>query len=300
MEEECRERMVSLKRRLSQDGITLVMGTSKPASAVQPSASSESPQTSNSDVRKVIDSWTQTEERVSASKTGESLPTLEFSEPTSRRNIMEMLLDPRSIQWLMGLGGALMVVGLVILLWVNKYFTPPVLAMVMGGANIAVMLAGWGLIQKTRYQLVGRGLTLLSCLVMPLNLWYYHAQDLVSIDQHLWVAAVVMSALYGASAWILKDEMFVYVFNAGVAMTGLLILADMPPSPQKFWEIASPATLLVLLGLAGIHAERAFGENDGPFSRKRFGLAFFASGQVLMAAGLLMIFGAQLGGDWLY
>ena len=300
LEEECRERMVSLKRRLSQDGITLVMGTSKPASAVQPSASSTSPQTSNSDVRKVIDSWTQTEERGSASKTGESLPTLEFSEPTSRRNIMEMLLDPRSIQWLMGLGGALMVVGLVILLWVNKYFTPPVLAMVMGGANIAVMLAGWGLIQKTRYQLVGRGLTLLSCLVMPLNLWYYHAQDLVSIDQHLWVAAVVMSALYAASAWILKDEMFVYVFNAGVAMTGLLILADMPPSPQKFWEIASPATLLVLLGLAGIHAERAFGENDGPFSRKRFGLAFFASGQVLMAAGLLMIFGAQLGGDWLY
>ena len=300
LEEECRERMTSLKRRLSQDGVTLVIEKSKPASAAQQPAGSVQQRAPDSEVRKVIDSWSQTENQKSAAQSAEPLPTLELSEPTPRRNIMEMLLDPRSIQWLMGLGGALMVVGIVILLWVNKFFTPPVLAMVMGGANIAVMLAGWGFIQKTRYQLVGRGLTLLSCLVMPLNLWYYHAQDLVSIDQHLWVAAVVMSALYGASAWILKDEMFVYVFNAGVALTGLLILADMPPSPQKFWEIASPATLLVLLGLAAIHTERAFGDNDGPFSRKRFGLAFFASGHVLLAAGLLMLFGAQISGDWLY
>lgn len=300
LEGECRERMTSLKRRLIQDGVTLVMSPPNLASASRKSET-------DSGARKFLDDLAQlgSGEAAQASSTSDSnatepITTLNVDESKPRRNILELLLDPRSIQWLMGLGGALMVVGLVILLWVNKYFTPPVLAMVMGGANVAVLLTGWGLIQKTRYQLVGRGLTLLSCLVMPLNLWYYHTQNLVTIDGHLWVAAVVVSALYGASAWILKDEMFVYVFSAGVAMTGLLILADMPPSPQKFWEIASPATLLMLLGLAGIHAERAFGENDGPFSRKRFGLAFFASGHVLMAAGLLMVFGAQISGDWLY
>ena len=56
----------------------------------------------------------------------------------------------------------------------------------------------------------------------------------------------------------------------------------------------------MILGLLGIHVERAFTETPGPFSRARFGLAFFISGHVLMAAGLLLIFGAQLTGDWLY
>ena len=77
---------------------------------------------------------------------------------------MEILLDPRSIQWLLGIGGALMAVGLVILLWVNEFFTPPVMALTMGLVNLAVLLAGWWAIRNTRYDLVGRGLTLLACL----------------------------------------------------------------------------------------------------------------------------------------
>lgn len=222
------------------------------------------------------------------------------AKPNPRRNIMEILLDPRSIQWLLGIGGALMVVGLVILLWINQFFTPPKMAVAMGLVNVGIMGCGWTLLQRTRYQLVGRSFTLLACLVMPLNLWYYHHHGLVTIDGHLWLAAVMICALYGASAVLLRDEMFAYVFCAGVAMTGLLILADWPPSPQKFWEIASPATLLLFLGLAAIHSERAFPAQDGPFSRQRFGLAFFRSGHVLMAGGLLMLLGAKLAGDWLY
>ena len=287
--EECRERITSLKRRLTDDGITIVTAAATPLSSAQ--------QETGSGVSDVLKSWSQPDTASSpqpAAAAEEVLPTLELVKP--RRNILEMLLDPRSIQWLMGIGGALMAVGLVILLWVKNYFTPPVMAMVMGITNIAIMGGGWGIIQKTRYQLAGKGLTLLACLVMPLNLWYYHAQGLVTLDGHLWVVAAIMCALYAGSAWTLKDEMFVYVFNAGVAMTGLLLLADM----HKFVEIAAPATLLVLFGLAGIHAERAFADNDGPFSRKRFGLAFFASGHVLLGSGLLMVFIAQLAGDWLY
>lgn len=294
LEEECRERMTSLKRRLSQDGITLVMSPPNLASAAR------KPET-DSGARKFLDELSQLGSGAAAQassasdgKVTEPVSALDVAEPKPRRNILEMLLDPRSIQWLMALGGALMVVGIVILLWINNYFTPPVMAAVMGATNVGVLIAGWGVLRKTRYQLVGKGLTLLACLVMPLNLWYYHTQGLLTLDGHLWVAAVVISALYATSAWVLKDEMFVYVFSAGVAMTGLLILADL----QKFVEIAAPATLLVVLGLAGIHSERAFGENEGPFSRKRFGLAFFASGHVLLASGLLMVLGAQLSGDW--
>jgi hypothetical protein len=211
-----------------------------------------------------------------------------------------MLLDPRSIQWLLAIGGALMVVGLVILLWINEFFTPPVVAMILGIGNAGVLAAGLLTIRQTRFQMAGKAVTLLACLVMPLNLWYYNANGLITLDGHLWVAAVAICALYAASALVLRDELFVYVFVGGVTLTGLLILADLPPSPQRFWEIAAPATLLVCLGLLAIHAERAFAEVEGPFGRKRFGLAFFWSGQVLLAAGLLLVLGAQVAGRWLY
>ena len=79
-------------------------------------------------------------------------------------------------------------------------------------------------------------------------------------------------------------------------MTGMLMLF----SAGRFWEIASPAALLVGIGLIAIHVERAFLEGDGPFSRKRFGLTFFYSGQVLLSAGLLLVLGTQLAGHWLY
>jgi len=183
-----------------------------------------------------------------------------------RRSLLEIILDPRSIQCLLGLGGALMVVGLVILLWINNYFTPPVMAGILAFSNILLLAVGLATIHYTRYQLAGKALALLSCLVMPLNLWYCHGNDLITIDGHLWMLAVLISALYAVSAVILKDELFVYVFSAGVAMTGLLFLADLQPSPQRFWEIASPATMLVVLGLIGIHLERAFVIGEGSSS----------------------------------
>lgn len=216
-----------------------------------------------------------------------------------RRSLLEIILDPRSIQCLLGLGGALMVVGLVILLWINNYFTPPVMAGILALSNILLLAAGLATIHYTRYQLAGKALALLSCLVMPLNLWYCHANNLITIDGHLWMCAVLISALYAVSAVVLKDELFIYVFSAGVAMTGLLFLADLQPSPQRFWKIASPATMLVVLGLIGIHLERAFMIGDGPFTRAKFGLAFFWSGHVQLAIGLMLVLAAQVAVDWL-
>jgi hypothetical protein len=216
-----------------------------------------------------------------------------------RRQLLEILLDPRNIQWLLAIGGALMVVGLVIYLWDNKYFTPPVLAGTLGAANLAVLASGWFVMHRTRYQMAGRALTLIALLVMPLNLWYYEANDLLTLRGHLWAAGVVMALLYVASAQLLREELFVYVQNAGVTLAGLLILAT-GPNADRFWEVRYPATLLVVLGLIAIHLERAFPEGQGPFSRKRFGLAYFWSGHAQLAAGLLLLLGAFVAGDWLY
>jgi hypothetical protein len=218
-----------------------------------------------------------------------------------RRNLLEILLDPRSIQWLLASGAALLVLGLVIWLAAEGYFAKPLfLAVCLGVANAVLLASGWALIGFTRHQMAGRALTLLACLLMPLNLWFYNAQGLITLSQggHLWIPAVVCSVLYAASARILRDPMFVYVLVGGVTLTGLLILADR--DLQHFWEIAAPSTLLVVLGLVCIHAERAFPEGEGVFSRRRFGLAFFWSGHAVLGAGLLLLLGAQIAGGWLY
>jgi hypothetical protein len=216
--------------------------------------------------------------------------------PVPRRTLWEILLDPQSIQWLLGLGAALLVIGLVIWLAAEGIFgNPVVVAVALGLGNGALLAGGWAVIGGTRYKTAGRALTLLACLVMPLNLWFYHGQHLLTLDGHLWVAALVCCGLYAASALVLRDPGFVYVLTGGVALTGLLILAQM----GKFQEIAAPSTLLVVLGLIAIHAEWAFPEGEGPFSRRRFGRAFFWSGQALLAPGLLLLLGGQLAG-WLY
>ncbi len=214
-----------------------------------------------------------------------------------KKPVLEMLLDPRGIQWLLASGGGLFVLGLVLFLYTkgvfeNKY----VVATGLGVANAAALAAGWTVVRRTRYQTAGKALALLACLVMPLNLWFYHAQGIVTLDGHLWVVGLIVCGLYAASAWLLRDRTFVTVLTLGVVMTGLLLLADL----GRFWEIAGPATFLVVLGLIGIHVERAFPDIEGPFGRKQFGRAFFDDGHACLATGLLLLLGAQLAGHWLH
>ncbi|MDW7993304.1 MAG: hypothetical protein RMI91_01515 [Gemmatales bacterium] len=178
--------------------------------------------------------------------------------------------------------------------------TPPIVAIGLGVINGGVLLAGWLLLRFTIYRLAGRALTLLACLVMPLNLWYYHTNGLITLDQHWWVPAWVMCGLYAISAIIVADEWFVYILCAGITLTGLLFLADLPPSPQRFWEIALPASMLTVLGLLAIHVERLFPDIESPFGRRRFGKAFLLCGHLQLLAALLLILGAQLAGKWLY
>lgn len=217
--------------------------------------------------------------------------------PPARNRLLEILLDPRSLQHLMTFGAGLLVLGLVVWMWaVGIFENKLVVAGAMGAGTVALLAGGWALLKLTRHEIAGHAVTLLACFVMPLNLWFYHAQGLVTLEGHLWMAGVVCCALYAATALVLRRASFVYVAVMGITLTGLLILAD--EHVQKLWEIAAPSTMLVIIGMLCIHAERAF-PLEGEFSRKRFGNAFFNSGIGVLTAGLGLLLGAQLAG-WLY
>jgi hypothetical protein len=240
-------------------------------------------------------------QRKKRTERAETVSPIDEEPATPRRSVVEILLDPRTIQWLLASGGVLLVLGLIIWLAAVGLFENKIaVAVILGTANAVLLGGGWSLTSFTRYQIAGRAVTLLACLVMPLNIWFYDYQGLIELKHGgpLWFPALVCCVLYLASAWLLKDPMFVPVFVGGIVMTGLLLLAD--NLFLRFWEITAPSTLLVVLGLACIHVERLFPPSDGPFSRRKFGLAFFWSGHAVLACGLLLLFVAQLFGGWLF
>ena len=214
-----------------------------------------------------------------------------------RPPLWEILLDPRSIQWLLGFGGTLLVLGLVIWLATAGTVQEP-----RGGRR------GLGSGQR---RAAGRRLARHQPHPLPNG---RPRADPAGVSGNApeplvlsrprpdhprgtpLAAALVCCVLYAASALVLRDPMFVYVLAGGVAMTGLLMLADM----QQVLGDRRAATLLVVWGLICLHVEGPFPRPTGPFSRRRFGLAFFWSGQALLAAGLLLLLGAQIAGDWLY
>ena len=224
-------------------------------------------------------------------------PEITETPEAGRRNWIEVLVDPQTLQGLMLCGAGLLVVGLVVWLWsIGVFENKLIVATSLGVANFALLAVGVSGARFTRYQTASKAITMLACLVMPLNLWFYDAQGLITLDQggHLWVPALVCCGLYVLVARVLADPLFVNAIVGGVAMTGLLFLAD--NQVGRLWEIMAPSSFLVVLGMICIHVERAFPPEEGPFSRAKFGRAFFQAGHVVMGLGLSVLLVGRLVG----
>jgi hypothetical protein len=208
------------------------------------------------------------------------------------RRMFEALIDPRSIQWMLMIGGGLCVLGLIIwLISLGVFKDPRILAITLGVGTLAILGAGWFLTLRTRYRIAGQALTFLGCVVAPLNLWFYHAQNLITVQGHLWVGGVVCCLLYAATVVMLRDPVFMYAIEAGATLTTLLLLADMGKITDTTWL----SLFFMALGIISIHCERMFSPaDDSEFPRRRFGLPLFWSGHVQVAASLLILLGSQL------
>jgi len=213
----------------------------------------------------------------------------------SLQRMFEALLDPRSIQWMLTLGGGLSVLGMIV--WLTSlgiFGNKLVLAAALGAGSLAILGAGWWISLKTRLRIAGQALTFLGCVVAPLNLWFYSHVDLVSVQDHLWIGGLFCCLLYIATVYVLRDPLFVYAVEAGATLTLALLLAVF----GRAGDTSFLALTLMALGLASIHVERAFAPDGEPFTRRRFGLPFFWSGHAQVGAALLVLLGTQIVG-WL-
>ena len=170
----------------------------------------------------------------------------------------------------------------------------PLPALAIG--TLAILAGGWWLVLKTRFRTAGQALAFLGCVVAPLNLWFYDAQNLITLDHNLWMGGVVCCLLYIATVYVLRDPLFMYAVEAGVTLTALLLLANLG------WisDTSFLCLFLAVIGLISIHAERAFEpREDVTFNRQRFGMPLFWSGHVQLASALLMLLGTQVWG-WMF
>ncbi len=219
----------------------------------------------------------------------------------SPRGLIALLLDPRGLQTLMSAGGGLLAIGLVVWLAAIGVFDNPLhMALALGLGNIVVLAAGVLTVMRTRYQMAGRGVAMLACLLLPLHLWFYDAQGLITLAKggHLWIPALGCCMIYVGVARLLKDALFVYPAVAGVVLSGLLLLAD--AHIERFWEVLAPATLMVVIGALCVHVRQLFpstSEHDSTaYTRENFGHAFFVAGHTALAAGLLLLLGGRIAG----
>ena len=221
------------------------------------------------------------------------------AEPVAQGNwvqrMLEAMLDPRSIQWLLTLGGGLMVLGLLIWLISTGIFSQPLpLAILFGLASIGLLVGGWFVALKTRYRVAGRALAFLGCVVLPLNLWFYHAQGLLLLENGLWLGGVACVFMYAVTVWVMRDPLFLYAVEVGVTLTAALLLGSMGLAGQA----THVSILLMVLALASLHAYLIFPQRADLFDRKRFGLPLFWCGHVQLASAVVVLFLTQVAG-WL-
>lgn len=217
----------------------------------------------------------------------DSTPRLDAEPPM----FLRMLLDPKTIQRLLLFGGGLSVLGLVAwLISMGVFEDPLILASALGLGSVAILGSGWGVTLKTQHRLAGQALTFLGCVVAPLNLWFYQTQGLLTVDGHLWVAASICSLCYVLTVCVLKDPLFLYAVESGVTLTTMLMLGSL----QCASDSIAVCVALTSLGLISIHAESVFDPNSPDFSRKKFGLPLFFSGQVQLGAAMASLLVMQV------
>lgn len=221
----------------------------------------------------------------------EPVDAVVLEQPHWSARMLAAMLDPRSIHWMLIFGGGLMVLGLIIwLVSIGVFKNPLVVAIALTLGSLAVHLSGCFVALKTKHKVAGHALTFLGCMLLPLNLWFYHTHGLVTLEGNLWLGGVVCCVLYIGTVVMLRDPLFMYAVEAGITLTVLLLLGQQGVIADATWL----SLVCMALAFISIHAEGAFPADEETFNRQRFGLPLFWSGHVQLIAAISTLLGSQL------
>ena len=181
------------------------------------------------------------------------------------------------------IGGGLGLAGVVVMLHGYGVFDDARIVAALAVVGTGLLIAAGQACHRFGVDWAGRVLTFLGCVAAPLNLWYWHAQGLVDVHQHLWVGATGCVALYAALLYRRAEPVYLYAVQIGVALTSFLILADI----NQARHLPLLSVILVVGGVVTMLANRLWPDDDTHrFARRRFDVPLWIGGHVQLAAGL--------------
>ena len=195
------------------------------------------------------------------------LPRSQSDGTKASQRWLDILTDPRNIQWLFALGGTFVVVGTLIWLGSQRVFENPLVqAAALGAGTLIALVAGWVTFLFSRYRMGARALVILGSVLLPINPWFYLESGLAANLTHLWVAGLIATVIYATVAYTFREPVFVYVGIIGATLTVLWALLE-----ERGVREVTPDTLVYVLmacSLLYLVAERAFSPNIESPDRK--------------------------------
>ncbi|HEX8143601.1 MAG TPA: zinc ribbon domain-containing protein [Pyrinomonadaceae bacterium] len=175
--------------------------------------------------------------------------------PAPRRPLVETLAEPYTLRLLLYTGAAMFVVGIII--WLRdvlylKLQEPVVQAGLLMTGTIALTVAGWYTILRTRQRLTGRALTLAGSLLVPVNFWFLVRSGLIANHGRAWVVCAFCTLLYAHTAALLRERLYVYLACAASVATGWALVYRAEPQAAGLYAIVLMSASLVFLHLSRI------------------------------------------------
>ncbi|HWT03595.1 MAG TPA: zinc ribbon domain-containing protein [Pyrinomonadaceae bacterium] len=173
-----------------------------------------------------------------------------------RRPLLETLADPQTIRLLLYTGAGMLVVGVII--WLRdvlylKLQEPVVQATLLAIGTIAVTVAGWLIILRTRLRFTGRALTLAGSLLVPVNFWFLVRSGLVRDQGRAWLVCALCSLLYAHTAALLREKLYVYLASVASVATAWTLIYRVEPEAFGLYALS-----LMALSLFFLHLSRLF------------------------------------------
>lgn len=141
--------------------------------------------------------------------------------PQPRKSLPEIVAE--NIRFIFAISAALFVGGIV-LYYRNEIYhglkQPITQAVLLALVTVGCLVTGWTLVRRTEQTVAGRTLTLVGSLLVPVNPWFLVRSHLIPDTGNAWIAGLAGTALYGWTAYFLRERLFVYIALATGVITG--------------------------------------------------------------------------------